>query len=91
MIIIFVNIYSLWRLVNEKFVRTLCDERMVVVLTRGVGLWEIEVRKCKMGGAYFHDISMPEKSNRFDNCELNGISFRVLQRKDRPVHRTVFI
>lgn len=41
-----------------------------------VGLWEIEVYKCALGGAYFHDITMDlGKSNRFENCELNGTSF----------------
>jgi len=40
-----------------------------------VGLWEIEVGKCEMGGAYFHDITMEGKSNKFENCELMGTSF----------------
>jgi RNA polymerase sigma-70 factor (ECF subfamily) len=40
-----------------------------------VGLWEIEVSNSELGEAYFHDIHLYGKGNKFERCQLNGTSF----------------
>ncbi|MCR8658686.1 sigma-70 family RNA polymerase sigma factor [Paenibacillus endoradicis] len=52
------------------------DINMHLAKFEEVGLWDIEIGKCAMGGAYFHDIALEGKSNRFENVELTGTTFR---------------
>jgi uncharacterized protein YjbI with pentapeptide repeats len=48
---------------------------MTLVKFDEVGLWEIEVGNSQMGTAYFHDIKLHGKGNKFERCQLNGTSF----------------
>lgn len=54
---------------------TFNDINMHTVKFNEVGLWEIEVSNSEMGEAYFHDIHVYGKGNKFERCQLNGTSF----------------
>lgn len=42
-----------------------------------VNMYEIDIGKAWIGGAYIHDVIMEKgKSNKFENCELNGTLFK---------------
>jgi RNA polymerase sigma factor (sigma-70 family) len=51
------------------------DINMHLVKFNEVGLWEIEVSNSELGEAYFHDIHLYGKGNKFERCQLNGTSF----------------
>jgi RNA polymerase sigma-70 factor (ECF subfamily) len=54
---------------------TFNDINMHLVKFNEVGLWEIEVSNSELGEAYFHDIHLYGKGNKFERCQLNGTSF----------------